>query len=87
MPENDRISAFKNNAKHETMRIRRQEVTVELRKNKKDDQLMKRRNIELDESLSPLKEAAVQSEVTLSLDEIVPGLMNPDKSKRYDRKL
>ncbi|XP_059613892.1 importin subunit alpha [Phlebotomus argentipes] len=83
MPENDRMNAFKNHAKHETMRLRRQEVTVELRKNKKDDQMMKRRNIELDESLSPQKDAA-QLESTLSLDQIVSGLSNPNAKIRFE---
>ncbi|GAB0093377.1 Importin subunit alpha [Sergentomyia squamirostris] len=85
MPENDRINAFKNHSKHETMRSRRQEMTVELRKNKKDDQLMKRRNIELDESLSPQKEVeGAQAADSMSLDEIVAGLLNPDVKVRFE---
>uniref|UniRef100_A0A1B0DK48 Importin subunit alpha n=1 Tax=Phlebotomus papatasi TaxID=29031 RepID=A0A1B0DK48_PHLPP len=85
MPENDRINAYKNHAKHETMKLRRQEVTVELRKNKKDDQLMKRRNIELDESLSPQKDVpGTQADESISLDQIVAGLTNPDVKARFD---
>lgn len=63
------------------MRVRRQEVTVELRKNKKDDQLLKRRNIDLDELTSPVKDdgQAPQSPVTMSLEEIVDGMQGSDK--------
>jgi len=57
------------------MRNRRHEVSVELRKNKKEDQLLKRRNIEACEPTSPLHESNGQSVVTtLSLDEIVAGI-------------
>ena len=68
-----RLLAYKNTGKNSTeMRQRRHEVTVELRKNKKDDQLLKRRNIEAEEPGSPLQDANGQSPVmNLSLDEIV----------------
>ena len=62
------------------MRQRRQEVSVELRKNKKEDQLLKRRNIEAVEPTSPLQESNGQSPAaTMSLKDIVINIqtLNP----------
>lgn len=62
------------------MRQRRQEVSVELRKNKKEDQLLKRRNIEADEPTSPLQESNGQVvPAIMSLDEIMDLIENPCK--------
>ena len=71
--QQSRLASYKNTGKNTTeMRQRRHEVTVELRKNKKDDQLLKRRNIEVEEPGSPLQDANGQSPIlNLSLDEIV----------------
>lgn len=47
--ENERLKQYKNIAKHEDMRRRRTECSVELRKQKREDALMKRRNIACDD--------------------------------------
>lgn len=60
------------------MRQRRQEVSVELRKNKKEDQLLKRRNIEADEPTSPLQESNGQT-LPHNLDEIMTLIGYPHK--------
>lgn len=66
------------------MRQRRQEVSVELRKNKKEDQLLKRRNIEVDEPTSPLQESNGQSpHPNMSLDEIVENIQNASPAMQF----
>lgn len=59
------------------MRRRRNEVNVELRKARKDDQLQKRRNIgESDEPGSPLQESNCQSQtISMTLEEIIEGIL------------
>lgn len=68
------------------MRQRRQEVSVELRKNKRDDQLLKRRNIETQEPTSPLQESNGQSPspiAIMSLDEIMSNIQSDNPSNQF----
>ena len=84
-PAGDRMRAFKNKAKgdNEELRRRRNEVSVELRKAKKEDVLSKRRNMACssdEEPLSPLKES--NRENTLTFDEIKAGILQMDNVDR-----
>jgi importin subunit alpha-2 len=57
------------------MRRRRTEVNVELRKAKKEDHLLKRRNLEVDdEPLSPLQEQNRMAAANMSIEDIVNGM-------------
>ena len=80
----NRLKNFKNKGKdNDELRRRRNEVSVELRKNKKEDMLSKRRNcgpIE-DEPLSPLSENK-QAAPALSIEEIQNGIKSTDGHKQ-----
>lgn len=74
---NSRLKTYKNKGRDvDEMRRRRNEVSVELRKAKKDDQLLKRRNVAVDdEPTSPLQDASNKTNaVSLSLVEIINGI-------------
>lgn len=69
------------------MRQRRQEVSVELRKNKRDDQLLKRRNIEAQEPPSPLQESNGQSSpnnAVMSLEDIITNIQSPNPAQQFN---
>lgn len=71
---------YKNSAKgNNELRTRRHEVTVELRKSKKEDQMFKRRNIDVN-ATSPLKENNSQSTPgpIMPLSDIITGMHSSD---------
>lgn len=78
-----RLKSYKNNSRTaDDNRHRRNEVTIELRKSKKDDQMNKRRNIDIN-ATSPLKEhnspASPPSQILYaSLDEIIAQMRSED---------
>lgn len=83
---NNRLASYKHGAKSNTeLRQRRHEVTVELRKNKKEDQLFKRRNIHNEEPpvTSPLQENNNQSPVPLKLEEILTFINSNNPQKEF----
>lgn len=71
---NSRLSSYKHGVKSNTeLRQRRHEVTVELRKNKKEDQLFKRRNITSQQPTvtSPLQENNAQSPIMVDFRDLL----------------
>lgn len=65
------------------MRRRRQETSVELRKQKKEDQLLKRRNVNLEDPTSPIQEqSSTASLPTQSLEEIINGIASEDPHRQ-----
>lgn len=84
--DSGRLKTFKNRGKDsEELRRRRQETSVELRKAKKDDQMLKRRNIcmeTVDLEDSPQKENMVTEAQpktkVLSIPEIIEGIISTD---------
>jgi len=73
-PGPSRLKNFKNAGKDmDEMRRRRQETSVELRKAKKDEQLLKRRNVALEDPTSPLQEQN-STQPSMSLEEIINGI-------------
>ena len=66
------------------MRQRRQQISIELRKNKKEDQLLKRRNIEAQEPISPLQESNAQSPTfSFSVDEVLTAIQSTNPTLRF----
>uniref|UniRef100_A0A3Q3F6G4 Importin subunit alpha n=1 Tax=Labrus bergylta TaxID=56723 RepID=A0A3Q3F6G4_9LABR len=72
-----RLTQFKNKGKDASeLRRRRAELNVEIRKAKKEDQILKRRNVQslLDEPNSPLQDPNAQPPQQWTLEEIVEGV-------------
>lgn len=84
----NRIKSFKNNSRNVSdIRSRRNDVTVELRKSKKDDQMNKRRNIDVN-ATSPLKEhnspaSPNNQPLYASLEDIIMQMQCDDASAVY----
>jgi len=85
-----RAKAFKNKGKdNEELRRRRNEVSVELRKAKKEDMLSKRRNVQVDsdtdgEPTSPLQDASNRAAVPImSMEDIKSGVTSPDPAVQF----
>jgi importin subunit alpha-2 len=80
----DRLKNFKNKGKDaEELRRRRIEVSVDLRKAKKDDLLSKRRNVQVsddesDTGYSPLKDRTNAQQPLMTVDEIKTGIFSTD---------
>lgn len=84
---NDRRACFKNAGKNtDEMRRKRSEVNIELRKATRDDQLFKRRNIDLledsDEENNVAPETNVMSPVKLTVDEMIQGMQSANSHER-----
>ncbi|XP_014209910.1 importin subunit alpha-1 [Copidosoma floridanum] len=76
-----RISKFKFQGKSDEARRRRAEVSVELRKAHKDDQLLKKRNIDIDEN-EPLSPPSAKSPVNMTIDEVLCGMQSDNEMVR-----
>jgi Karyopherin (importin) alpha len=57
------------------MRRRRQEVSVELRKARKDDQLLKRRNLDTEDDSALAQQEKSRSPASMTIAEIVEGML------------
>lgn len=79
----DRMKKFKNKGKDATeLRRRRVEVNVELRKARKDEQILKRRNVSSfpQELLNSPEQQKIQQGPPLSLEEIIKGIHSGDSA-------
>lgn len=73
-----RLKSFKNKGKDtDEMRRRRTDVTVELRKARKDEQMLKRRNISLESETTPLTDCG-NKQVELTIPAIVEKIFSSD---------
>lgn len=80
----ERLKNYKNKGRDvDEMRRRRNETSVELRKNKKEESLLKRRNIVLsdDEPTSPIQDI---SKSKVMVKSIVDGIMSDDPERQFE---
>ncbi|KAJ6649725.1 Importin subunit alpha, partial [Pseudolycoriella hygida] len=84
MSNENHADLYKNYSKNlDRSRARRHEATIELRKARKEDQILKRRNIQIDEE-SPLQVSNGQSPCHLSPEEIVMGMESANQEKIFE---
>ncbi|XP_038676949.1 importin subunit alpha-5-like [Scyliorhinus canicula] len=78
--EHDRMKKFKNRGKNvEILRRQRIDVSIELRKAKRDEQILKRRNISSFPDGEPsLQKLAGMNDHAMTIEEIVKGINSPD---------
>uniref|UniRef100_A0A1A9VIL1 Importin subunit alpha n=1 Tax=Glossina austeni TaxID=7395 RepID=A0A1A9VIL1_GLOAU len=81
----NRLNSYKNNTiDTNESRLRRHEVTVELRKSKKEDHLLKRRNINEEDQSSPIKVLPkVASPADPSVDRIFENIRSSDSKRQF----
>lgn len=79
-PETDRKANFKFNSKHEEARRRRNEISVELRKAKKDEQLLKRRNLNIGKEQEAPANDNNLSPASASIEDVVAGMKSSDQT-------
>jgi importin subunit alpha-2 len=79
-----RLRSFKNRGKdQDEMRRRRNDVTVELRRAKKDEQLLKKRNLQVEPDETPLQESNKTVPLDLSLPAIISNINSPSPEAQF----
>uniref|UniRef100_A0A1A9WCB0 Importin subunit alpha n=1 Tax=Glossina brevipalpis TaxID=37001 RepID=A0A1A9WCB0_9MUSC len=80
----ERKNSYKSNAINtDDSRSRRHTVIVELRKSKKEDHLFKRRNINENDLVSPIKESDCQSPKSMYMDETFRAMCSEDPQMQF----
>ncbi|KAF7990590.1 hypothetical protein HCN44_000395 [Aphidius gifuensis] len=75
-----RLAKFKNNMKSDDARRRRNEVSVELRKAKRDEQILKRRNLEINTEDLNKSDNEPSSPPIMPIDDIISGMNCSDET-------